>query len=164
MLMLPQEYAKENWRKLLNGSKVITSDSQAFWRFKKNNDVSYITLTEVIERQGGTETLARTLQVKQKSPVVIFDLVATGKSAFDNGFFPVERGDESKMLLIANRWNNSEEMEAFCETVETNIEEIRKASREIFLETLTTAYKKENRPQPRAFLASRIFELRGGQK
>ncbi len=164
MLMLPQEFAGQDWRKLLNGSKVVTSDSQAFWRFKKSNDVSYMTLTEVIERQGGTETLARALQDIRKFPVMIFDLVATGKSAFDNGFFPVARGDESKMLLIANRWNDDPELEAFCNTVQKNVESIRDASREIFLETLNNAYKKETRPKPRAFLASRILELRGGQR
>jgi ATP phosphoribosyltransferase len=161
MLLVAQDFENRPWKSLMPESYVVTSDSSAFNRFKSRLNIPRA--EKIIERQGGTEPLAREIQTRKGVPVMIFDLVATGKSAFDNGYYPTVKGEESRVLLIRNAESENPELKNFCTRITERIDDLRQVSREVFLNTLQTAYAKETRPKPKKFLEERMTEIREAQ-
>jgi ATP phosphoribosyltransferase len=153
MLMAPKENQDEDWEKLVRENRIVTSDKSALQKFLGQRNVR---AGGIIERQGGTEPLARTLVERDGSPVLIFDLAATGRSAFDNGFVPKVEGEESRIVLIRNAAGKApEQLDAFCKAVETARDSIRDAVAEMYVRKLEETHRQKGPNTPGGQFAAR---------
>lgn len=168
MLLVPKEHERRDWKGLIEQGPIVTSSMTLLRKFFIQHGITDLSRIQIVERQGGTEPLARRMIRAIKKPVMILDLVATGNSAFSNGFVParaeggsqiVLTGEESRVILICEQKEKSQALKAFCRAVETHIERIRENSLRIYTDMLAVVSEEAPAPEARNFAAARMRQI-----
>lgn len=160
MLMVQQNRKRREWRKTLDESVIVTSDRTALENFLTEKMAMKGARPDIMELEGGTEALAALIPERMDRVPMIFDLVATGKSAFENGFCPVMKDKESRVILICRAGRKSEELAELCNRFKNRTGKIREAATALYIEMLEKAKTNgRGNESARAFASRRIKEV-----
>lgn len=95
-MMLVAAESERKWQDLLKDPAarpiIVTSNKRELLDFLRRRGLATVAKengVEIYEQDGGTERFGRYLVEREGRPVLIFDSVATGKTAFKHGFRPV---------------------------------------------------------------------------